>query len=331
MMPVPPGLTIPPATDTPRPLVHIGYHKTATSWLQVRLFVPAHGFWQILDHDEVFDLLVRPHGLRFDPARAGEAIEARLRAVEPGAVPVISSELLSGHPFYGGRESDIYAERLARVLPRARILVTIRNQLQLLPSLYMQYLERGGTLPFARFFDGAETPGFFGFAPEHYEYDLLVARYQALFGSENVFVLPQEALRQDLDAAGACLARFAGAAAYAGLRGAARAPHAPSYPEGAQAVLRRANHVRQSVLNPAPFVSIGGPRLSAYRLVGALSRRWPFRARTARRHLVSDYVARRFAGRFAAHNTRLSEIVCHALDLSAYDRLAEPVDARDAG
>lgn len=49
-----------------RPLIHVGYHKTATTWMQQLLFTPDHGFRQIAGHREVFDHIVGPHGLEFD-------------------------------------------------------------------------------------------------------------------------------------------------------------------------------------------------------------------------------------------------------------------------
>ena len=98
-----------------RLLIHVGYHKTATTWMQASLFRPHHGFAPILDHDDVFRLITAPHGLVFDPsAAAADEIAARTYAAPPNLVPVISSEILSGQPFFGGRESDAFAERLAR-------------------------------------------------------------------------------------------------------------------------------------------------------------------------------------------------------------------------
>lgn len=83
-------------------LIHIGYHKTATTWMQRQLFQPVHGYRQICGHQEVFDLIVKPHGLRFDPAPMQALISRGIESLAKGEVPVISSEILSGHPFQGG-------------------------------------------------------------------------------------------------------------------------------------------------------------------------------------------------------------------------------------
>ena len=49
-------------------LIHIGYHKTGTTWFQKILFRPEFGLPPIMSHEEVFATLVRPHELAFDPA-----------------------------------------------------------------------------------------------------------------------------------------------------------------------------------------------------------------------------------------------------------------------
>lgn len=93
-------------------LFHIGYHKTATTWMQNKLFFPIHGYLQIMGHEEVSKYIVAPHGLEFDPGLAQDIINEKMKNVLNEQAPVISSEILSGNPFFGGRESDVVAERL---------------------------------------------------------------------------------------------------------------------------------------------------------------------------------------------------------------------------
>ncbi len=143
-------------------ILHVGYHKTATTWMQRKLFVPAHGFRQLASHRDVFDHVVRPRGFDFNPDAMRELIDRAASALMPREVPLISSEILSGHPFQGGREGDVFATRLHRIAPEAKILISIRSQRQILPSVYMQYVLRGGTMPPDRFFAGEDEIGYFG-------------------------------------------------------------------------------------------------------------------------------------------------------------------------
>ncbi|MGB3406090.1 MAG: hypothetical protein WBA67_01210 [Jannaschia sp.] len=303
---------------TTTPLIHIGYHKTATSWLQQRVFQPETGFAPVLSHQEVWDLIVRPHGLSFDPAPARALVSERIAGLADGLAPVISSEVLSGHPFFGGRGSEIYAARLEQIFPGTRILVTIRNQFRIIPSVYMQYLQRGGTLTAAAFLSGIDEPGFHGFDAAHFHYDRLIGCYDTLFGDANVHVLTQEAVARDGEAAVAALADFAGATRFQGLGPDAQSAYAPSYPESGAAILRRINHVRPSILNPVPVVSLGGGRKGIYAATGWLVRRSWARSLTGDGHPVRDVVAVRLAGQFRDSNRRLAQMRPD-LDLSGYE------------
>lgn len=289
-------------------LLHIGYHKTATTWAQRRLFTPEHGFRQVAFHEEAFEHVVAPHGLRFSPEPLREIIAKGRAALAPGEVPVLSSEILSGLPFEGGRESDVYAERLKAIAPDARILISIRQQLKILPSVYAQYVLRGGTMPYDQFFAGEATLGYFAFRPEHFEYDRLVAHYQSLFGAQNVFVLPQERLQSDMEGAVAELARYAGAEGFTGLSAGAKARTGVSYPEYAMPVLRRINHIQTSTLQPCPIVSLGTTPRGLYKLTGFLLKQQPFAGLLKGRKPVSAYVKAHFSDHYRESNARLAQI-----------------------
>lgn len=307
-------------THDPAPalLVHIGYHKTATTWMQHKLFVPAFGYHPIMTHREVFDLITRPHGLTFDPAPVQALIAARSADLPEGAVPVISSEILSGHPFYGGRESDVFAARLAAVAPTARILITTRAQMRILPSVYMQYLSRGGTMSADAFFADDPVIGFPAFAPEHFEYDLLVGCYQKLFGADAVHVGTQEHLSDDRDGFVAALKAFAGNRVETPGPSPESGTFAPSYPEYAAPVLRRVNHLQSGPAGEAPILELGRNPDGLYRRIGYLMRGRAAKALLGNRRPVSDVVQARFAGRYSASNRRLAEMLPSSVDLSKY-------------
>lgn len=309
-------------------LLHVGYHKTATSWMQQRLFQPRYGFRQLATHREVFSHVVQPHGLRFDPAPMRDLIAERQALMGADDWPVISSEILSGHPFQGGHESDVYAERLARIAPDARILISIRAQSRILPSVYSQYLLRGGTMPPERFFQGTDEIGYFGFTPEHFDYDRLTAHYQRLFGADRVYVLTQESLKADMPGAVVRLAAFLDGHKIPSIAPEDRRPYAPSYPEHAYGVLRRINHLQSSTLNASPILRLGHTPGGLYKAAGWLLRRPPFSTLFGHRRPVTKYVARHFAGRYRDSNARLAALVTHPLDLSDYDGAPQAPAAR---
>lgn len=308
--------------STPPLLLHIGYHKTATTWMQRSLFRPDHGYRQIGGHDEVFEFLVRPHDLDFDAAAARAALRPGLDRLGPGEVPVLSSEILSGLPFDGARESASYAARLKAAFPEARILISIRSQRAILASVYMQYVRRGGTMSPKRFFHHDPGLGYFGFDPAHFEYDRLLGRYQALFGAGNVHVLTQESLRPDPEPALRALARFCDNALYAGLAPDASGAEGASDPEYAVPLLRRVNYLRAGPINRNPAMPLGALGDLLFRGTGYLARRAPVKRLLGGKRPVSAEVRRDFGGRYAESNRRLAALLGPETDLTGYEGIA---------
>ncbi|RLJ41428.1 hypothetical protein BCF46_3221 [Litoreibacter meonggei] len=294
--------------------IHIGYHKTATTWLQQRVFVPEMGFAPLLDHSEVDRLIIRPHDLDFEPEPARQVLTDRRKDAPSTACAVVSSENLSGHPFYGGRQSAALARRLQSVAPDAHIIVTVRSQETMLPSVYLQYLQRGGTLSHQEFFAGARGYGYPAFELEHFCYDRLVSLYQCLF--DFVHVITYEQLANAPNQAFLDLAKSLDHPIPAISKTGAKRVSA-SLPQAVVPLLRRVNQTRKSTLNPAPAV--------------ALSREpgWMYRALTASAKLrvakpllkarpIDAYVSECFKSAFTDSNQRLGQITGGHLDLSAY-------------
>ena len=300
----------------PRPslLFHVGYHKTGTTWIQRRLFDPGCGYRQLLDHQGVFDHITRPHRLVFDARAVQGVLENAAALLQPDEVPVVSSEILSGHPFWGGRDSADFAARIAEIAPDARILLTIRAQIPAIASVYMQYVRRGGCLSAKRFFAGTKVLGFDGFDPVHFEYHHLVGHYQARFGADRVLVLTQEDLAKDPETFTRTLAAFAGA------------PDRPmpstaregvSESEWATPILRRINRFKRDGANPAPLVDLGAISEAAIRGTGWLSRRKALKGARP----VTQLAKTLFAGRFGASNAALEAAMAGRLTLpEAYER-----------
>ena len=300
-----------------RPLLHVGYHKTGTTWLQNRFFIPEYGYGKILDHDAVSALIVDAPDCARDAGRLAAAADAGGATLEPGRVPVVSSEILCGNPFHGGAGGAANARLLARAFPDARILITIREQRRTLVSVYMQYLSRGGTLPPGDFFAEENAPGYPRFRAEHFRYDWLIGLYRDLFGASNVLVLTQEEMARDLAGFLAKLSAFAEAPRQDGFP--ASAPRAgASHPEAAAALLRRINHFRAGPASPEPALDLGGVSAALYRWAGGAARHPALARAFGGRRPVTDHVAARFAGRFADSNQALGRMV-PGLDLTGYE------------
>ena len=196
-------------------LVHLGLHKTATTWLQNTIFADREwGFATPWSRAEVLERFVLVDAMRFEAAATrGEMEPGRRRAEDEGCVAVLSHERLSGNPHSGGYDRREIAERLAGAWPEARVLIVIREQRDMIRSVYRQYLREGGALSLRRYLSpprqgAARAPAF---DPAFFEYDVLITYYQRSFGPERVLVMPYESLSEDPHAFVSAIARFAGA------------------------------------------------------------------------------------------------------------------------
>jgi hypothetical protein len=178
------------------PIVHIGYHKTGTSWLQKRLFRADLGF-DLVSLSKKRSDFAWVHDFDFEPERYRRefvpGIEASWRQ---GRVPVISQERLSGNPHSGGFDSRTLADRLHAVFPHARVLIVVREQRAMILSAYSQYVKAGGAVSLRDYLFGKRDHRRPEFSFDHFRYDRLVEHYQSRFGRERVLVQTYERFRE---------------------------------------------------------------------------------------------------------------------------------------
>ena len=180
------------------PIVHIGFHKTATSWFQTRVYpkVTSH---RIVDRDLIRSLFVDGDAFRFDAMRARRLLQVD----DEPAPPLLCEEELSGILHIGTASTYIakeVANRLYATLPEAKIVIFVRAQVEAASSWYIQYLREGGTASVRRYLfpDEYVFPGRLmqfktaRFDFSQLEYRGLIETYDRLFGPENVLVLPYE-------------------------------------------------------------------------------------------------------------------------------------------
>jgi hypothetical protein len=195
------------------PLIHVGYHKTGSTWLQQRIFANARfGFVRPptpLLIDEAF-VSVNPFSFSMERARllfSDLFAEAR----STGCVPVISHERLSGDIETGGVDSRSIADRLAEAFPQGRVLIVIREQREMLLSIHKTELTFG-TYRIERRWRDRTVVERRSAAPtlDYFAYDHLIAYYNTLFGTDRVLVLPFELLQKDALAFVSEIAKFVG-------------------------------------------------------------------------------------------------------------------------
>lgn len=152
--------------------MHIGLHKTATTFLQREVFPKWEGItyirWPNLEHF-----------LRMDE----------------GKTYLVSREGMSGQIWSPNVERVKSIKRLAELFPEAKILLSFRRHDKYIVSSYKEFLRQGGTLFFDEFFDIEHNKGF------QQRQDLLyrpkIEAVEEYFG-RRPFVFLQEEISHDL-------------------------------------------------------------------------------------------------------------------------------------
>lgn len=188
-----------------QPIVHVGYHKTATTWFQTSVY-PASSTHRWIPRRQVWQALLDPPGTRFNAKEA----RAILLEGDDGRPMVMCEENLSGYIHNGGLHGFLapaVAKRIKAVLPDARIVIFVRSQASMIAACYAQYVRGGGTHSLDRYLFpekyhwGAQAKRFKipRFSFDHFEYDRLISIYEAQFGRSNVQVYAYESMQQPAD------------------------------------------------------------------------------------------------------------------------------------
>ena len=131
-------------------IVHVGYHKTASTWLQVSVFphLADVRYGDPLLAHFVMNLATAP--TRPSSPQGFGSVLRQIETVSGGPL-LLSNEGLSGSLWDGDEAGFRNAERLHGLLPAARILIAVRRQDEMLRSIHAQYVNEGGTRPLREF------------------------------------------------------------------------------------------------------------------------------------------------------------------------------------
>jgi hypothetical protein len=302
-------------------LIHIGYHKAGSTWLQRVLFsAEGTGFTQPWRRADVNDWIVLPKQLAFAPeVAAGYFQEGLEKARLARQVPVLSHERLSGNPHSGGWDSQIIADRLRQLFPASRILILVREQRSVVRSAYLQYVREGGAASVRHYLcpsnEGNARLPLFDF--DFYAYHRLIECYQGLFGRDRLLVLPFELLPENPAEFVKRVCEFAGVPQ----------PPAISHRRSNESlsalsagVFRQMNRCFvRSRLNLAPLLPIPQANRTLRRGFTALDRILPSAARDLFDRRLERVVADAVGDRYRESNRRTEELI--GMELKPYGYL----------
>ena len=182
--------------------IHVGYHKTGTTYLQncgfqgksdIRLL----GGYSSNNNDQEKSLyllkckLSELGGDVFCAEKWREDFFSIINSIEnlEGKILGVSDEALSGNYITGEGDFEI-AERIHKVFGKVKVVIVIRNQIDMIDSIYRQYIHLGGVYSFKKFIrsEGQNITS-------KLKYDKLIGKYIELFGKDNVLILPYENIK----------------------------------------------------------------------------------------------------------------------------------------
>lgn len=194
----------PRGAGPPRSILHIGLHKTATTWFQRHVYSASESH-RFIDRRLLRSVILGTPALTFDAAAARRAL-----GLDEADTPVIiCDEDLSGVLHNGGLSARFaavaVAHRLHELAPGAQVVVVVRAQPRLAVSTYQQYLREGGTASPRRYLFPEEHRHLGHARPlkaarfdfSSMDHQLLIGLYDRLFGRENVHVFAYESFVAD--------------------------------------------------------------------------------------------------------------------------------------
>jgi len=183
-------------------VVHIGFPKTATTFLQTRVFPALRDFryFDARESERFFASVIGHDDTIFDFAAARRSLQD---AWDTHAKSLFSYEPLTGLEYRSAFVNRTLIAQRLRKLGFERVIITIRNQFDVLESAYRQYIRSGGVLKIDEYvtFDPAKTHYLY---PEYFDYHSIYRLYAETFGHSNVLVLQYERLRDSAFLAELC-------------------------------------------------------------------------------------------------------------------------------
>jgi hypothetical protein len=289
---------------------HIGYHKTGTSWLQQSYFREHPGIALLSNSEQPWDdallsYLIATSDAEYDPEVGRALLDERVRSSEDTVagrkILLISAERLSGHPYSGGHDNVRIARRIATTFVDARIVCVVRNQIDMIWSVYKQLVSAGFPGKFSHLM-AMRSWKTTAFDPAYFEYDRLMSQYHALFGKDRVCVLQYELMRRDVGAFLGRLCDFMGVD-YVEPRQAALRVN-PSLPDASIGLVRRLNYFRKSDLYPLPVLDLGRGYSPLRDLAVRIAQYMPWFAPRSDKQLLRELVPR-----FSESNARLARML----------------------
>ena len=169
--------------------LHVGPHKTASTYLQQHIFNQLEGFDYYGPTSDITKKL-HPQNYNISDEKAGSVNVDELNSLAINNKVLISSENWFGEHNLGYQNRFSNCDIIKKLIPAAKIIIIIRKQDDWLKSLYKQNVQKGSYFSFEDFVAQ------FGFDDNPFD---VIDNYINNFGKENVHIIPYEKLLAEPD------------------------------------------------------------------------------------------------------------------------------------
>jgi len=170
---------------------HIGFHRTGTTFLQ-KFILPQYKDHAVLFLNEPYRFLSK-YLIEESNSKLEEILQSKFKEIQsclnqPNKPIIVSSEGLSGDIWTDNLDM---AEKIYSVFSDGKIIICIRSQYTMIPSLYQYvYVKSGGCKSYAKYLNKI-------IENNKLDYYNIVTKYIDIFGEKNIKILLYEDLKND--------------------------------------------------------------------------------------------------------------------------------------
>lgn len=170
--------------------VHLGIHKTGSSFLQKEFFPKYDGKTCFLNRSQISQFktyILTTDDFEFDSNKALGFFRDALGEKSDCERVIISDEEFYANPYIASIDRKRNFDRLFEVFGNTlNCIVFLRNQQSLLNSLYNQYVKTGGTASFNKFLNYKKYP--LNFSLSYLIYDRYISYLKKMLGEDRIKV-----------------------------------------------------------------------------------------------------------------------------------------------
>lgn len=173
----------------PKIVLHVGMHKTGTTFLQWNVFhyIDANYLWHVFYKSWLKDFFTVKKEIDYENVK-----QKFQRILRSDKLNIISEENIYTYQFSKFDDRFLRLERIKKIFPEAKIIFGTRKKEENLISWYVEYVADGGVLDYNGFLEKHLNA-------DKLDYEPYIKKLNELYEKENVFVYSMEELRKDQD------------------------------------------------------------------------------------------------------------------------------------